>query len=286
MRHIVDIHNHYINNVDDGAQSVKMSMDMLRQAAERGITDIVATPHQLERDQLDPLHHRQDVIIENLEKLKEEVVKEKLPINLYLGGELYYSRSIPDVLNVKYFTYENKKKYALVEFSMSWAPEAQDRIFYELMQQDCTPILAHPERYSFFWDFTDEIIHLLKMGTLLQINAGSLLGYQGTQAYYVSHLLLKKGLAHVIASDAHRPRKSNGFNMTIAADMCKTMYPDLDIDSLISENPWNILQGLPISIDDEPFYNFNTNKEYKLWRRFKFKYDYLGIGTRAVKNRT
>jgi protein-tyrosine phosphatase len=283
MDRIVDIHNHIIFDVDDGPQNLDISMEMLRQAVKNKITDIVATPHQLEIDQVAKGHERQHKIIANFNKLKEEVAKEELPLKLYLGGELYFTTYVVNAKDIPFFTYENIGKYVLVEFSLSWHPEGYKEVFYELLQNGCTPVLAHPERYSYFWEIADDIIDLVKMGALLQVNAGSLLGYQGTQALFISEMLVREGLAHVIASDAHRPRRTMGFNMPRAVETYKAKYPRINFDPLISDNPLKIVKGEPIMIDDEPCYNFNKDKQYKLWRRFYFKHDVLGIGNKMKK---
>lgn len=285
MQRLVDIHNHIIFDVDDGPATLEQSMDMMRQAVKNGITDIVATPHQLEADQLSEHHVRQDKIIKNFNLLKEEVDKEDLPLNLYLGGELYYTTSVVRAPEIPFFTYEDKKKYALIEFSLNWPPEGYKEIFYELIQNGITPVLAHPERYSYFWDIADDIIDLIKMGAILQINAGSLLGYQGTQAQFLSDMILREGLAHVIASDAHRARRAIGFNMPRAVETYKEKYPHIDFEALVAENPWKIIQGEPLNIDDEPCYTFDKNKQYKLWRRFYFIRDVLGIGNKTKRRR-
>lgn len=285
MKRFVDIHNHFLYDVDDGPSSIDRSLEMLKQAVKHGITDAVATPHQLERDQVSEHPERQEKVIAHFNELQQQVKENELKIDLYLGSELYYTTSVVNAPDIPYYTYENKKKYALIEFSMNWHPEGYKEVFYELIQNGVTPILAHPERYSYFWEIADDIIDLIKMGTLLQINAGSLLGYQGSQARFVSEMLLKEGLAHFIASDAHRPSRSIGFNMTRAADTYKEKYPDLDIDKLISDNPLKVLKGEPIEIDDTPCYEFNKDRQYKLWRRFYFFHDALGIGNKMKKRK-
>jgi len=103
-----------------------------------------------------------------------------------------------------------------------------------LIQNGITPVLAHPERYSYFREIVDDIIDLIKMGSVLQINAGSLLGYQGTQARFLSEMLLREGLVHVIASDAHRASRTIGFNMPRAAKTFKEKYPKINFETLIS----------------------------------------------------
>ena len=285
MKRFVDIHNHVIFNVDDGASTIEQSIEMLRMAAKYNITDVVGTPHQYEEDQIAEGHERQHVIIENYTKLKERVQEEELPIKLHLGSELYYTTYLVNAPDVPYFTYNDKKKYALIEFSMNWHPEGYKEVFYELIQKGVTPVLAHPERYGYFWEIADDIIDLVKMGTILQINAGSLLGYHGVHARFISEMLLKEGLAHVIASDAHRPRKTMGFNMVRAAEAYIEKYPELDIMKLISDNPLKILQGEMLDIDEEPCYSFNKDKQYKQWRRFYFLHDVLGIGNKTKKRK-
>ncbi|MBN2780835.1 MAG: hypothetical protein JXR21_02590, partial [Candidatus Marinimicrobia bacterium] len=134
MQRIADIHNHIVFDVDDGPATLEASMELLRQAVKNGVTDIVATPHQYENDQVAEQHERQHKIIRNFEIVKEEIRKEGLPINLYLGGELYFTTYVVHAPGIPYFTYENKKKYALIEFSLNWHPEGYKEVFYELIQ--------------------------------------------------------------------------------------------------------------------------------------------------------
>ena len=42
---MVDIHSHFLPGIDDGAQTMEQSLEMLKLAAASGTTDIVATPH-------------------------------------------------------------------------------------------------------------------------------------------------------------------------------------------------------------------------------------------------
>lgn len=282
MEHIADIHNHIVFDVDDGPNTLESSMNMMRQAAERKITDIVATPHQFENDLADH-QHRQEKVINNFKALKEEVQKEKLPLNLYLGAELFFSTQLVSAPEIPYLTVNNNKKYALIEFSMNWQPEAYKETFYELIMNGCTPVLAHPERYAYFWDMAEDIMDLVRMGTLLQINAGSLLGYMGTQAYFVSKMLLAEGLAHVIASDAHRASRAIGFNMPRAVEIYREELPHIDMHKLISVNPMKIIRGEPIEINDEPTYSFDKQQQYKKWRRFYFRHEILGLNRKMGK---
>ena len=44
---MVDIHSHIIPGIDDGAESMEMALEMIRNAEESGTREIVATPHYL-----------------------------------------------------------------------------------------------------------------------------------------------------------------------------------------------------------------------------------------------
>ena len=42
---MIDFHNHILPAVDDGSNSLEMSLNMIKNAAEQGITDVVNTVH-------------------------------------------------------------------------------------------------------------------------------------------------------------------------------------------------------------------------------------------------
>lgn len=46
---MIDIHCHIIPNVDDGSNSVEETFKMLEEAKCNGFTDIICTPHHINR---------------------------------------------------------------------------------------------------------------------------------------------------------------------------------------------------------------------------------------------
>ena len=86
---------------------------------------------------------------------------------------------------------------------------------------------------------------LKSRGYVIQLNKGSLLGRLGTGAERTSLRLLRRGLAHVIASDAHDPvYRPTGFAslLPFLAQRCPSDYARL----LLEENPRRIIQNQPI----------------------------------------
>ena len=86
---MIDIHSHILPGIDDGSKSIEESIDILKQASENGVTDIIVTPHYMLGS---------EYIVNNedkrklLTKLKRYAKKEGLEINLYLGIGDYYEK--------------------------------------------------------------------------------------------------------------------------------------------------------------------------------------------------
>ena len=64
-------------------------------------------------------------------------------------------------------------------------------------------LLAHPERCPAFQRDPPRLEGLVSAGALVQITAGSMAGGFGTTVRRFTVAMLRDGLAHVVASDAH-----------------------------------------------------------------------------------
>ena len=83
----IDIHNHSLPGVDDGARSLDESIFMLRQAADEGIGTVILTPHQKPgRECAD-----RDRIEEKVRQLQTALDEQQIPVKLYPGAEVLYS---------------------------------------------------------------------------------------------------------------------------------------------------------------------------------------------------
>src|SRR5207244_11283230 len=97
----------------------------------------------------------------------------------------------------------NGSCYLLLElWTSTWLPETE-RVIFELRTHGITPIVAHPERYRAIQQDPSRLAALLQQGALAQLTAGSLVGMQGKTIRRCAETLLKQGLIHCIASDAH-----------------------------------------------------------------------------------
>ena len=73
----------------------------------------------------------------------------------------------------------------------------------DLLTRGHRVLLAHPERSPSFQRDPARLARLVEAGVLVQVTAGSLTGGFGSKVRGFTGDLLRDGLAHVVASDAH-----------------------------------------------------------------------------------
>ena len=63
---MIDIHTHILPNVDDGSDSTEISIQMLKDAKNQGITDVFLTPHYRARYKRDKKNNNKAYIITSI----------------------------------------------------------------------------------------------------------------------------------------------------------------------------------------------------------------------------
>lgn len=248
----IDTHSHLLPYCDDGSKDWNMSIRMLKQAQEDGITDIICTPHIYSNNDLD----NEKMYLQLFNKLLKCAKKAGISINLYLGSELYVQ---PNFLFEKDMTtLAQNGRYFLIEFPMAMIPSFVAKHFFESLPFDKVPIIAHPERNGTIIRNPQNAIELVKKGALLQMTAGSLLGKNGQQIQAVARKILDADAAHLVATDAHDD-KTRTSRMREAYEMVKTTWGKERARLLFEENPFRVLKGDLIEYHD-PASISNRNK--------------------------
>lgn len=193
---MIDIHTHVLPGLDDGSPGLDESLRMMRVAAAAGTTDLVATPHANPQYRFDPERVRR--------KLAELQNAAGPTPRLHYGCDFHLSfDNIQDALaNPAKYTV-NQRRYLLVEFSDLLIPKTTPEVFSRMIEAGITPIITHPERNFLLHRRLDEVAGWVSQGCLLQITAQSFLGRFGSEARSVCRELVKRGLVHFVASDAH-----------------------------------------------------------------------------------
>lgn len=197
----IDIHNHILPYLDDGAKDEMRTLEMLKIAADENIKEIIATPHYIRG----VTNYAPESYQESYTKVQEMIEKNNLDIQLYSGNEIFIDiNTIKDLKEEKCLALANSN-YILIELSNRWNPSVVDRILYELKIKGYRIILAHIERYDYFIDHPELLKQFISEGIYCQINANSIICQDRRMRRY-TRTLLEKQLIHFVATDAHDDR--------------------------------------------------------------------------------
>lgn len=201
---LVDIHCHILPGVDDGAPDMETSRAMIRDAYEQGVRYIIATPHY-RPEMFEPSMKKVIRVYHELRDYAAEV-----GIGLRLGCEYYRNEQMVRHLDKKLRPTMLGSRYVLTEFSTNDGFVTIRNYIYELIAKGYRPIIAHVERY-FCCQEPEKVLELKKLGALIQVNADSVLGYEGHMIKKFCATLMKNDLVDFIGSDAHNleDRKMN-----------------------------------------------------------------------------
>jgi protein-tyrosine phosphatase len=232
----IDIHSHIIPGVDDGPETLDISLRMLRRAAATGIRAVVATPHVLDR----PSPSWEQSVISRFQDLVEAVIAERLDIDIFLCSELFFQFGMEELVEWPIGSYRGMGVYSIVEPPMSHYPGSFEQVMNSLIARGKKMIFAHPERIHPLLGDIERIAALVRNGMLMQVSSGSLLGDFGRRVEAFAWKLLDNGLAHFIASDAHDPIDRT-FNLEKAWNMVHDRCGREHAELLFFTNPFHVL---------------------------------------------
>lgn len=197
---MIDMHTHILPNIDDGSESMEETIRMLKEAKEAGFTDIITTSHYIENSYDITKRERKNIINE----IKSKLDIENINIKLYNGAEAYISNNIYELIEKEELPTLNNSKYLLMELPMNNKVLYLENVIYSLESKGITPIIAHPERYSYVQKDIKFVEELVERGVLFQANYGSIIGKYGNDASKSVKKLLKKKLIHFLGTDTHK----------------------------------------------------------------------------------
>jgi len=197
---LVDLHNHVIPGVDDGAQDAAEARLALATLARDGVSALVATPHvELSLTGREALASRLDEI--DAAWLVLESCAQGSGVVVQRGAEVRLGEADPDLSDPRLRLAGGR--FVLVEFAFFTVPPRSERVLASIVRRGLLPIVAHPERYSGLDPGLEVVESWRAAGALLQVNGGSLLGRYGTAPARSAAALLARGWVDYLASDYH-----------------------------------------------------------------------------------
>lgn len=242
---LVDLHNHLVPGVDDGAQDMDESIRSLRVLANDGLAALAVSPHLdgcLAHGPGDALETRLTELLSSFHELRRNAMEAGLPVPIFSQEIL-----IPDAATAwKVFRGRevglSGTEFALVEFGFELGEDPVG-VVHTMLEAGRRPIVAHPERYRRGNGAVgfEEINAWKEAGALLQVNAGSFLGQYGDSPRHLAWRIVTAGLADIVSSDHHgdyRPVSLSEAGRALAAEDAAEQAR-----LLLSENPRRILAG-------------------------------------------
>ena len=235
---MIDIHQHIVYGMDDGAEDAETSFAMLSLAAKQGITEIVCTSH------ITPgyLKFDMDRYLRHMEKMRKYLEQERIDITLHAGAEILYTQETPGLLTKGLVPTLGDSKSVLVEFLPSASIDFIKDAVLSLNYAGYLTVIAHAERYNALHNTLDTVYTLKKdFSAYIQVNANSILN--GAKLFGDPWIkgALKEELVDVVASDTHNTT-ARKCRLSEAYAVIKKKYGVSRAERLFSQNAGSILQ--------------------------------------------
>ena len=199
----VDLHSHFIPGIDDGSQSMKESLSILKEMEALGYEKVITTPHIM----VDVYRNTPQIIKEGLDALREAAKAEGIGLEIEAAAEYYLDEGFYDHLHGgEVMSIDNK--YLLFETSYTSKPLQLEEMIFEIAAAGYTPLMAHPERYRYLKDPLKEYGRFKKLGVLFQLDLNSLGGFYGKDAKKKAEILSKNGMIDFLGSDVHHLKQT------------------------------------------------------------------------------
>lgn len=194
-----DIHSHLVPKLDDGSDSMEISLLLIKGLIDLGYEKIITTPHI--RPEYFP--NTPATISKGFEELKKAVKKENIEVELECAAEYFIDYEFLDKMEKdELLTFSGN--HILIEVSTYSPPPNLRGTIFQLRLQGYRPVLAHPERYTFYT--VEELKKLKELGCTLQVNIMSLMGHYGRKVKDLAFKLIKVGAVDLLGTDLHHVR--------------------------------------------------------------------------------
>ncbi|MGB3776553.1 MAG: CpsB/CapC family capsule biosynthesis tyrosine phosphatase [Leeuwenhoekiella sp.] len=197
-----DIHNHLLPGIDDGSQNTEQSLALITELNALGIDHFICTPHTMG----DYYPNTPETINDAAETLRKSLKSAQNESIIHASSEYMLDEEFSTHLDKGDLLTFTKDKHLLVEISYLQPPINLEEILFDLTHAGYIPILAHPERYSYYHKKPDYYKELQKLGCLLQLNALALSDYYGSSVKKIALELLETDQYSFIGTDVHSQR--------------------------------------------------------------------------------
>ena len=195
----VDMHSHLLPGIDDGAATLDHSIGMILKFRELGYKKLITTPHIM----MDCYKNTPEIIAAKHAEVKAELERLNVTIEFEAAAENFYEEALTEAIKAKRaVTFNNN--YLLFEYSFFSEPSQIDQLIFDISVNGYIPVLAHYERYPYYFKNPEKIQEYRNKGVLIQVNLLSIIGHYGPEVMQQAHYLIDNKLVDFVSSDCHR----------------------------------------------------------------------------------
>ena len=192
---LIELHSHLLPQLDDGSDSVEMSVEMLRREAEQGVGTVCATSHYYaKQNSIETFCARRAAAYEKL----AAVLPEGLPQVLLAAEVAYFPRM--EEQDLSSLCIQGTRTLMLEMPFSDWTDLQVEAVETLVLDRRYNVVLVHPERFCFSKSNQQRLVRLAQLPIGLQVNAGSLLRWS---TRHLALELLELASYPMLGSDCH-----------------------------------------------------------------------------------
>jgi tyrosine-protein phosphatase YwqE len=209
-----ELHSHLIPGIDDGAQTLEQSIEIIAEFAKLGYRKIITTPHIM----ADFYKNGPYNILPGLQALRGALAEKNIAIEIEAAAEyMADDMLISKILAGEMLSFGSG--YVLFEMAFDQESPHIKEIIFELQLAGYKPVLAHPERYGYYASQPHKFKELADAGVLMQININSIVGYYSPHMIKTVQWLAREKLIHFVGSDCHHMRHFAPFTTALQSEL-------------------------------------------------------------------
>ncbi|NNM17329.1 MAG: histidinol phosphatase, partial [Croceitalea sp.] len=187
---IVDIHNHILPGIDDGAKTTVESLELIKGFAEIGVSNLICTPHIM--------HNYYDndktTILAAYDNLKLALKSESWSnTKIRYAAEYMIDENFENILDRDEIIPLSKNSI-LIEMSYLQMSINFESSLKKIQEKGLMALFAHPERYLYLHNQLEKYTYFKALGAHFQLNLLSLGGYYGESEQRIARKLLKENM--------------------------------------------------------------------------------------------
>ncbi len=219
MRLETDIHSHILPGIDDGAQTIEESIMMVESFIKQGYSKIITSPH------IHATRYRNTISSIQIayEQLQDAMLARNLSLKIEYTAEYHFDQELLSLIKKNEIIPFGQDNYVLIEFSFFMPPVGVDRVFKMLAEKGYQPVVAHPERYEYWYGNPGMFEKLRDIGFLFQANIHAAAGFYGSVPQRIFTMLAKNGWIDFLGSDAHDLPSVEILNQSISLPIVQTV---------------------------------------------------------------